>query len=479
VILWDDSLYIYKTYIELKGHMMEKIEKTQMEYTELASLDSCGKTFRYKGKFLRGIYHSHEEAIKEMFDCGLVEALVKMRLIPDTTLSDYFSDEFPVILEHEVITPVTYIFEWTYHMLCDAAQMIFDLNEVLAKYGYKLWDCHSYNILFKNNKPLYVDFGSFYKADEKIERTFPLREFKCDYIVTSSLLRRNGALLRDLLKVNDTVTLSDITRIRKGLGRPSYMETVSEILGALHIKFYSSLPFYERFLIQRYGRKVRRMQTAATTKGRWSDYQQVDASMLQDIESWNSEEFKRFNRIIALIEKLEIESVYEWGCNNGLLAILICGRFDMIKDYYCCDYDDYSVDNLYCFIKREAPKYRWLNKIKPIVGSFFDPINLKSKNGNLRMKSDLVIGCAIAHHLLLAQGINIDILFETFASYTRKFILIEFMPLGLWDGTGVEAPLPEYYTLDWFLEHMSKKFDVNLVEQTEKNRILVFGKLRF
>ena len=457
---------------------MERLDETKIENTRQASLDQRGRTFIYEGKFLRGIYASAEKSVREMFNCGLVGELVEKKLIPDTRISEYYSDEFPIILEHEMIAPVTYIFEWTYHMLCDTALMIMQLRKVLDKYGYKLWDCHTYNVLFKDNSPVFVDFGSIYSKNEGINRIFPLDEFRCDYLITTELLRKRGELTRCTLKINDSVGLADIRNLDRGLGRSVRGEKISAFLHKVNHKLYCSLPFYENCLINSYENKVNRISRLEVVKSRWSNYQQIDTSILDNIGSWNNPEFDRFNKIISLISDLDVKTIYEWGGNNGLLAMLLCGRLESIKRYYCCDYDDYSVDNLYCFIKKEAPRYKWLNKITPVVGSFFDPIYLKEKNGSKRMKSDLVIGCAITHHLLLAQGVNIDVLFEAFASYTKKYMIIEFMPLGLWDGKGETPKLPEYYCLDWFLEHMKKLFDVEYTEQTEKNRVLILAKIK-
>ena len=59
---------------------------------------------------------------------------------------------------------------------------------------------------------------------------------------------------------------------------------------------------------------------------------------------------------------------------------------------------------------------------------------------------------------------------------TKKYIIVEFMPLGLWNGE--TAPeLPEWYTLDWFLDNLKKYFNILKIEQTEINRIAILGEL--
>ena len=93
-----------------------------------------------------------------------------------------------------------------------------------------------------------------------------------------------------------------------------------------------------------------------------------------------------------------------------------------------------------------------------------------------RWKADLVLAMALTHHLLLSQYLNIDAMFERLARCTNRYLLIEFMPLGLWDGDNAPE-LPSWYTLLWFQSHMEKLFTVLLVQQMEKNRIMLLGEL--
>jgi len=54
---------------------------------------------------------------------------------------------------------------------------------------------------------------------------------------------------------------------------------------------------------------------------------------------------------------------------------------------------------------------------------------------------------------------------------------VEFMPLGLFDNVSA-APLPAWYTRDWFRAEFSRVFDLRLEEQLEPNRVLFVGAIR-
>jgi hypothetical protein len=56
-------------------------------------------------------------------------------------------------------------------------------------------------------------------------------------------------------------------------------------------------------------------------------------------------------------------------------------------------------------------------------------------------------------------------------------VLIEFMPLGLFDGTST-PPIPSWYSVDWFRSNFAKQFELLQEETLEENRILFVGRLR-
>ncbi len=454
---------------------MEKIESSDIQLMKSSSLDMRGRTFVYGGNFYRGIYAGYEDSIKKLFDCGLIEELNNARLIPQTCISNYYSDEFPLIIKHEFIEPCLYIHEWTYHMLCDAALMIEKLIKVLHKYGYGLWDCHTENILFCGIEPVYCDLGSFFLMEELAQnhRGIPFEQFKTYYIEIAKMLRNNGSLARSFLNNYENIELEDAEIFCRGLQR-RILPFENYFWRGYH-KFVKNTSIFEKILFSHYSHKVRVYNKRLVRKARWSNYQGLNDQLLASYDARKTG-FLRFERVLDVIKSLEVSTIYEWGANAGLLSILCCKKYSNIVRYVSCDYDDYSVDTLYQFIRSKKHEQEYLNKIIPLIGSFWDSINLKNRNSADRLRSDLVIGLAISHHLLLAQGMNIDVMFESFASYTNRYIIIEFMPLGLWSG-GDYPGVPGWYTIDWFLEHMKKKFEVMSVEQTEENRIMIVGKL--
>ena len=123
--------------------------------------DTLGYTFVWNGHFLRGIYPSSVELAQSYFESGFIDDVVSRNLFPKTWISDFQNEQFGMILEHEMISPILYAMEWNYSMLKDAALMILEIAQIAWKYGYNMADCHKLNVLFYNCKPIYVDLGSF------------------------------------------------------------------------------------------------------------------------------------------------------------------------------------------------------------------------------------------------------------------------------------------------------------------------------
>lgn len=139
---------------------MTYIPSSEIKQPQLHA-DTLGFTFVWQGHFLRGIYPKSVEWAKTYFNTGFIDEAVDKGLFPKTWISDFENEQFGMIIEHEMISPVLYATDWNSAMLKDAALMVLDIAEIGWKYGYNMVDCHKLNVLFQNNHPVYVDLGSF------------------------------------------------------------------------------------------------------------------------------------------------------------------------------------------------------------------------------------------------------------------------------------------------------------------------------
>lgn len=147
----------------------------------LLHADILGFTFVWQGHFLRGIFPDSEEWTRTYFESGFIDEIVNKGLYPRTWISDYENEQFGMIIEHEMISPALYATDWNSAMLKDAALMVLDIAEIGWRYGYNMVDSHKLNVMFKDNRPLYVDLGSFVPKEKGSTGWKPYNNFLESY----------------------------------------------------------------------------------------------------------------------------------------------------------------------------------------------------------------------------------------------------------------------------------------------------------
>ena len=143
--------------------------------------DKLGFTFVWNGHFLRGIYPNSENQARMYFESGFLDEVVNKGIFPKTWISEFENEQFCMIIEHEMISPVLYATEWNFSMLKEAALMVLNIAQIGWKYGYNMVDCHKLNVLFKGTKPVYVDLGSFVLREEGCTGWHPYMNFMTSY----------------------------------------------------------------------------------------------------------------------------------------------------------------------------------------------------------------------------------------------------------------------------------------------------------
>ena len=203
---------------------------------------------------------------------------------------------------------------------------------------------------------------------------------------------------------------------------------------------------------------------------RWSDYGTRNYADDDDLKIENRfkvylEWLKDNKKEYGLVKGLEI------GGNGGALGEVIVKK-QILQDVCVSDYDCGAIDIGYHRCKNNVAVNRNLTFSNfNILKKDLDPNNNREK----RLESDVVIMCAVSHHLLLSQKIRLERLVDILLSYTRKILVIEFMPLGLWDGSH-QSQVPDWYNLEWFLDGLRSGFEILKVEQIYKNRVAIICK---
>lgn len=428
------------------------ILKDELIDFQVSHLDTVGHVYMYKGRIIRIINQFARRHVERLMKSGLIDKLIKEGLLVDTWVSDDVDEEGRMILEHKRITPSTILSQWSFEMLKDAARLVLKLNMICMEYGYELKDCHQYNILFDGVRPVYIDFGSIVKQNQKDNRAgwiareeffqcyyYPIKLWSKGYTHTVEALMQsssNNLNIKEMRAILRHIPLSiaDVPALQwVSLQRKSPISDMQELLC-----------------------RVDRLECHGDTM--WGEYQS---------SLWKTEwESPRFNYEVAWMNEMpDIETMVEVGANQGYFSYLVATR-TKIKRIIATDYDKKAVDIMYRKIR--AGKDENCQKITPVVLDFmWTPLERLKE-----YRSDLVVANALTHHLLLTQGMKMSAITERLAELTEKYVIVEFMEYGV---NQRKRDLPKWYTLDNFLEGLRKSFSIVHVHKTERNRIMIVG----
>ncbi|TAE00525.1 MAG: hypothetical protein EAZ97_05595 [Bacteroidetes bacterium] len=472
--------------------MKISINSSEIVFSNLSLTDEIGKVFFWENRVFRAIYSPFTDWANDLFSCGLMTELIEKQLVPNSKISNYTLEDFDLVLEHEKIEPVSYPYEWTFSMLQAAAVLVLEVNQIAQKYGYQTKDCHPFNVLFCGTKPVFIDIGSFVKREKDFKGWIAYEEFLKSYEYVLKIASVQDFLLTKRLSMGgDYISHESFYHFQYPFSRILSLDTLkknlqryfkfrrlesfeSEKLRAKLPNFVVSIiekmkkqkliPFqkinFEQLRKKILGIKPPKRQTF------WGNYHDLflaDGKLSSTL---------RFDRIIEIFGKHDIKTVFEVAGNQGVFANLMLQKLPL-QHIICSDYDENAVDQMFLFAKKNKQE-----KLFPVLLNFFCPILTSfSKPPQERFKADLLVALAVTHHLILTQKIRIETIFENVKQYAQKYVAIEFMPLGLYDGK-TNIPMPDWYAKDWFKSHFEKHFDLLVEEQLEANRILFFGKIR-
>jgi hypothetical protein len=432
------------------------MENNQVLWSNLSLCDTENRVFEFNNVFFRGVFKK-DSTVMDFLYSDLYKELYKLGSIPKTEISEFQHDKFEVVLKHETASFITYPHEWSYQMFKDACLLYLNIFEIATKHGYHLKDGHPYNIVFFNNKPKFVDIGSFIKSENNVNldefnRTMlvPLLIWsKGYYNVALNIISddRSKLSLKDGLKVYFGINFYERPGLRFLKKIYSYRKQEEKVIVNSDLK--SKIRFIKELMVKQ--------NTTA-----WGNYHSEyhDGNQIKSTP--------RFDKIIYYINQFnDIKSVYDIACNQGIVSKLISKECLSVTKLISTDYDEKAIDYFY----ETANNY---DNITIGVSDLICPIsNFQEKPLVDRFRSDCVLVLALLHHLILGQKIHLDIILNRLKSLSNKYLFIEFMPLGLWGGEGYVYPeIPEFYTLEWFVENLSNHFIILKEEELETNRIL-------
>jgi hypothetical protein len=464
------------------------LDRTKIEFPAASVVDDFGSVFLYQGRVFRGVYHSQKDYCEELINSIFFKELIDENLIPNTWISELVMDEFAFVLEHEYIQ-ASKPHHWSFSMLKDAALLMLKLSEKCSRNGYELKDAHAYNIFFKNNSPIFIDFGSLRKAEsekwkayEEFVHSFYMQLLiwaKGDFFLARKLMEDgNAPSVRTvpMTRILDSMFMEPIRseifqysillknrQIASRTREVAFLKRIFDFTNSL-----ASALLSKKVKLVAYKKELR-STSEVMLRILGLDNPKMDSFWggYHDYYKVNGVVSPRFSRLLELVRMhaSSSESFLDLAGNQGFFSTLLHENFPG-KRILLTDYDSNAIDQAYQHFKSLGLP------IHPYVFNFMFPLE---SNEIKIFKSDVVFALAITHHLILTQKYSLRSILEIVSKYSNKFVVIEFMPMGLWDGTGPVC-VPDWYTTDWFRKAFENEFELLAEEKLEPNRLVFLGK---
>lgn len=385
-----------------------------------------GKLFYHNGKLLRGINNKEAPKVRtllidinKLYDIGLVR----------TNISDYYTNSFDLVLEHQNIDFVSYVDEWPTAMFFDSAKFMVEFNIELVKNELCLYDGHPYNILFDYTRPVFIDLGSIISLSSS---NVWLSEFKKHFIdviqqKTKSEFTEWNSMVSKV--IGSTRTVSEY--------RNSYLWLLEETK-----KWLSDV-------------------VIEPNKTAWSNYPQPS-----DV-NYNDKQKSAIGLLTRLFDS-NCESLLDVGSNFGWYSFV---AYDCGYKTVSIDLDDNCVSSLYIKAKETG------SEILPLKMDFCHPALGSGEYcpADDRLKCDVVMCLSVLHHISFHQNVKS---FERFAvmvdKFSKKYVIVEFIPP---DDVFVKSWMDEdhkWYNFSNFMYEMGKHFSkFEIFDSTPSPRKLV------
>lgn len=420
------------------GELIKPATKKLQGYREIFSaLDYLGNILiveqNGKKRIYRGIRPEKISFFIKLYRKGILQALADSGRFVNIKFTDYKTEDYPMIIEIETlkIIPKT---KYTFTMIRDAAINMLVINNALEKFGYTLIDGHMANTTFKGNKPIFFDIGSvinitktgFYNDLEiSCLKILAMLSINKSFFAKSFLSNEKFLPLRDFDNSIEVKTLmSQFLKYHKKHSCGEYNYLLHEVFKK---KYFTAEYIHALFDKYQY------------TETAWGTYSE---------NFFKEQKEPRMERILELISQFcsDIRSSIDIAGNYGFLSYLL-SKNNSLDSIINLDYDENALERGRNLLKN--------NNIDLYLTNFV--------SGNLdfisEVKSDIVFALALTHHLILTERYHIDYIFSRISDYSKKYVVIEFSPLGMYDGGNLPC-VPDWYTDQWFQYHFEKFFNI-------------------
>jgi ribosomal protein L11 methylase PrmA len=378
-------------------------------------------------------------------------------------------------LEHPRLAPITYPYEWPFLLLKRAALLHLGVHRDVLKRGLTLSDGSAYNVQFIGTRPVFLDSLAFVPYVEG-QPWAGYTQF-CETFLNPLLMAAMGSTAQlDLYRGNlRGITCREMSRQLGWLGALRFGVFMHVTVNAMAGAGTGRAPTSRRPRLSRAGldlllasleRAIVRIELPKARAG-WSTYESDNSYSAR-------QRTEKHAAVHAFVARTRPALLLDIGCNAGEYAesALKAGATQVVG----IERDGAAVNDAVARADRLAqpflPLQMDVQNLSPSQGwNFAERVSLTE-----RVKPDALMCLALLHHLVLGEGLPLDMVVRTFVSMAPRGI-IEFIPPEDAMARQIAGPperLRHRYDLPAFLASLSA---VARIEQqtllTDGGRVLV------
>lgn len=401
--------------------------------------DPSGFVVSWKDRLFRAVSAEAFDELRALHDSGILPRLeedgkvIATRLRIDAAALEALKASFPdaqAFVEHDRLELVTYPYEWSFSMLCDAALLHLALQAELLQANRTLKDASAYNVQFAHARPVFIDLPSIEPASTP--SIWDAYAQFCAMFLFPLLLSRHGKMDRRAYYTFHPNGLDAEEAVRRlGWRALQPANFIDVFLQRLLQARFDGAPAdgYERpdparlqdpspqlFNLRRLSGRIQGLRDKrARAMSRWFLYQ----------EPYPEEAAERKADFVGrVLAEERARTVVDLGCNKGRYS-LIAAR--TAKTVLALDSDEGCVDLLYNRARDERLPILpiWMDLASPSPGIGLN--NAERKPFMERIDADAALALALTHHLLVSTGAPIEAVAEHLYGFTTRLLLVEYI----------------------------------------------------
>lgn len=403
-----------------------------IEQNHISYKDGAARVVLKENVYYRYIFNDYKEEYDHLMNSGLYDELTEKKYLIKHIETEIDSNDpkvYKLLYPHQ-IPFISYPFEWSFIQWKRATLSYLEINKIALKYGMILKDATPYNFCHLGGKALLLDTSSFIFFKHN-DNWIAYKQFCEEFFGPITLMHYNGHEWSNL-------TMSKMGNI--GLG---FISQQLPFKSWFNFNVFTHIHWHSNYvnksakknenknkgftnekiiaIIDMMYHSVNRWRILPKQKSIWSGYYQNDieeVSYLQDKEG----------TIREWLTLTKPKTILDIGANTGNFSLIAREYSEQViaiePDYACIDKIEKQIrknnlENIFAVVLD-------ITKPSPALGL----MNKETQNFTKRLKSEMVFGLALTHHLNITNKLSFYQIAEMFSELSSEYVIIEFIEKG-------------------------------------------------